>query len=130
MIALDTNVLVRLIVDDDLAPQQVSAARRRIHAEDRVLIARCVFLETLWVLERSYGYARTTVAKVALQLLEHPRYLIVDAALLTNAVDLYRDSNIGFADALALVGGRAAGTPLLTFDRKLARLEGAELLSG
>lgn len=125
MISLDTNVLVRLLVDDADAPQQVASARARVHAETSVCISQCVFVETMWVLERSYGYSRRTVCHVAAQLLNHAKYVIADAALLAQAVDICRGAPVGFADALALAHGRNSGATLVTFDRKLARLQGA-----
>lgn len=126
MISLDTNVLVRLIVDDEDAPQQVAAARARVQTEDAVSISQGVFLETMWVLERSYGYPRKTIADVATQLLEHGKYHVADRGLLMKAVEIHRTSPIDFGDALALAHARSLKAVLISFDRKLLRLEGAE----
>jgi predicted nucleic-acid-binding protein len=126
MISLDTNVLVRLIVDDEQAPQQVAAARARVQVEDTVCISQSVFLETMWVLERSYGYPRKTIADVAMRLLDHGKYRIADCALLMAAVEIHRVSSIAFGDALALAHARAMNATLITFDRNLVRLEGAD----
>ncbi|MFT3790566.1 MAG: PIN domain-containing protein [Rudaea sp.] len=124
MIALDTNVLVRILVDDADAPHQVAATRARIAAEDAVVVSQSVFLETMWVLERSYGIARRSVCEIAQALLDHPKYRIADHALLADALAILRGAPIGFGDALALAHARANGATLLSFDRKLTRLDG------
>jgi predicted nucleic-acid-binding protein len=125
MIALDTNVLVRLIVDDEKAPRQVAAARARVQAEKAVALNQCVFIETMWVLERSYGYPRRIVCDIAAQLLDHSKYVVADSALLEQAVGICRSASIGFADALALAHACNIGATLVSFDRKLSRLDGA-----
>ncbi|HET9033607.1 MAG TPA: PIN domain-containing protein [Dokdonella sp.] len=129
MINLDTNVLIRLLVDDDMAPQQVIAARARVQSEPSVGIGASVFLETMWVLERSYKYPRSAISEVASQLLAHAKYQIAQRQLLTRALEIHRDSSIGFGDALALAQALGSDAILVTFDRKLARLEGAEAVS-
>lgn len=126
MISLDTNVLVRLLVDDAHAPQQVAAARGRVQAEQAVGIGLSVFLETMWVLERSYRYPRAAIADVAARLLEHPKYHVADRTLLARAIEIHRDASIGFGDALALAHAQESSALLITFDRTLARMDGAE----
>jgi predicted nucleic-acid-binding protein len=125
VIARDTNVLVRLLVDDAEAPHPAEAARMRVASEDAVAISQCVFLETMWVLERSHGVARRALCGIAQALLEHPKYLIADHALLAHALAILRATPIGFGDALALAHARANGAMLVSFDRKLARCESA-----
>lgn len=129
MISLDTNVLVRLLVDDEMAPEQVAAARARVQSERSVCIGASVFLESMWVLERSYRYPRAAISKVASQLLEHAKYEIADRQLLSQAVDIHRDSSIGFGDALALAQAQQVNAILVTFDRKLSRMDGVEAVS-
>lgn len=129
MISLDTNVLIRLLVDDDMAPSQVVAARARVQSEQSVGIGASVFLETMWVLERSYRYPRAAISEVASQLLAHAKYQIADRQLLTHAVEIHRGSSIGFGDALALAQSLDSNAVLVTFDRKLARMDGAEAVS-
>ena len=129
MISLDTNVLIRLLVDDDMAPQQVISARDRVQSEQSVGIDTSVFLETMWVLERSYRYPRAAISKVASQLLAHAKYQIANRQLLSRAVEIHRESPIGFGDALALAHALDSNAVLVTFDRKLARMDGAEAVS-
>lgn len=125
MIALDTNVPVRLLVDDADAPHQVEAARARVAAEETVAVSQSVFLETTWVLERSYWVARRSLREIAQALLDHPKYLIADRMLMAAAIAVLREAPIGFGDALALAHARTSGATLLGFARKLVRIEGA-----
>lgn len=129
MISLDTNVLIRLLVDDEMAPEQVIAARARVQSEPSVCIGASVFLETMWVLERSYRYPRAAISEVASQLLAHAKCQIAERQLLTRAVEIHRDSAIGFGDALALAQALDSNAILVTFDRKLVRMDGAETVS-
>lgn len=124
MIALDTNVLLRALADDPAAPQQCAAARQLIAKAGRVRISSIVFVESLWVLARTYGASRREVAKIALTMLDHPLYQIGDSEQLREAVETFSGSNIDIADAVALVDAKRAECKLYTFDRKLAKLIG------
>ena len=65
MIALDTNVLVRFLVNDH--PAQAEAARSllsELTERDLGFICREVTVELVWVLERAYGFSRERIATV------------------------------------------------------------------
>ena len=66
MIALDTNVLVRYLVNDDA--EQANAARvllESLTAEEPGFVCREVMVELVWVLQRAYGFARGRIAMVS-----------------------------------------------------------------
>ncbi len=50
MIAVDTNVLVRLLVNDPNAPEQSQQARELLNAQGEVWVGQIVLIETIWVL--------------------------------------------------------------------------------
>ena len=129
MIALDTNVLLRALVDDDAAVEQCAAARRLVAAANAVTISAAVFLEAVWTLSRSFGFPRKDVARVAAMLVEHPKYRVQDAALFEAAITRFAAGNIDFADAVALEHAARSNAVLHTFDRKLARLDGAHAVN-
>ena len=56
MIALDTNVLVRLIVDDPKEQLQTKRAKSILHNIDQVYITQIVQIEIIWALETAYGF--------------------------------------------------------------------------
>ena len=64
MIAVDTNVLVRVLVDDPGQKAQVAAARSQAKRAGQVWVAQIVQAETVWVLESAYDLDRTTILRV------------------------------------------------------------------
>lgn len=131
MIALDTNVLVRYLVQDDPVQAGLAAALiDGLSAEDPGHISREVLLELVWVLERSYGYARAEVAAALEGLLSAVDLVIEGADDAGAALDLYRNDGFGFADLMIAAAARRMGArELVTFDRRAARLPGVRLLS-
>ena len=130
MIALDTNVLVRYLVDDD--PRQAEAVRvlfAGLMAERPGFVCREVTVELAWVLQRACGFSGDRIAAV-------PEELIATEELEFEAVDdvaraafSYRRSGAGFSDLMiAAAAMRRGANPLYTFDRRAAQLEGAVLL--
>jgi predicted nucleic-acid-binding protein len=111
-------------VDDADAPRQCDQARELVKQAGQVRISLVVFVETLWVLNRSYRASRKEVAGIAYQLLDHPRYHVEAAALLRAAVDIFKQSNVDIADAIALADARSNHVLLHTFDSKLGKLDG------
>jgi predicted nucleic-acid-binding protein len=130
--ALDTNVLVRYVVQDDLA--QLEAAR--------ALIARCVedgqtlfvpvtvVLELEWVLRSNFEFGKDAVMQVIGSLFSAAELSFESERALEVALQLYREGAADFADcvhvALALQAGEQ---PLWTFDRRASRVPGASLLT-
>jgi predicted nucleic-acid-binding protein len=130
VIGLDTNVLVRFLVQDD--PGQAEAASSLIAAltEDSPgFVCREVLVELVWVLERACGLGRDDIAR-ALDGLLAARELVLEAAdHAALALDRYRKGGPGFADQMVALAGQGAGCrDTVTFDRKAARLPGMRLL--
>ena len=131
MPSLDTNVLVRWLVQDD--DEQLTGIRalferaRRDHA--RLFVPTTVMLELEWVLRSRYGFDKATLLQTLNALLETRELELQDEAALESALHLYRNGSADFADSLhaGLCGAAGKGT-LLTFDEKAARLPGAKLL--
>jgi predicted nucleic-acid-binding protein len=128
VIAVDTNVLLRALVDDPIDPAQCAAARALVARAGQVRVASIVFVETLWVLHKRYRAARDEVARVARELLDHPRYRIEASDELSQALEIFSTNSIDFADAVALADARRAGIALHTFDRRLAKLPDATIV--
>ena len=126
MRALDTNVLVRLVTRDD--------ARQVVAAENLVApgawISCLVLAEAVWVLSAVYDLAAGEIATAVQMLLNHKDLTIQDADAVAAALaDYRRRPRLGFSDCLVLEVARKAGhLPLGTFDRELAKLEGAQKL--
>lgn len=132
MPALDTNVLVRYIVEDDAA--QLATARR--------LISRCVnegltlfvpvtvVLELEWVLRSSFGFPKDEVLLALAGLLSAAELSFESERAIEVAVQLFRQGVADFADCLHIALAAQAGEqPLWTFDKGAAKVEGARLMA-
>jgi predicted nucleic-acid-binding protein len=128
VIAVDTNVLLRTLVDDPTDPAQCAAARALVARAGQVRVASIVFVETLWVLHKSYRASRDEVSRVARELLDHPGYQIEARDGLNQALEIFATNSIDFADAVALADARRAGVGLHTFDRRLAKVPDATIV--
>jgi predicted nucleic-acid-binding protein len=123
----DTNVLLRLLLDDDAEQQAQAEAFLRRHRE--LYVAQVALAEMVWVLSSGKRYSREQVARVIEQLLEVASIRIEGAPAVHSAVARFRASHADFADCLILENARAAGAlPLATFDAQLGKIEGTQRL--
>ncbi len=123
MRAVDTNVLVRLVVRDDT--DQVRAAEEFIASG--AWVSHLVLAETTWVLDAVYDRSVEQIATAIDMLLNHAHLTVQDADVVAAAIENFRRRPaLGFSDCLVLEIARKAGhLPLGTFDRDLARLNDA-----
>ena len=124
MRAVDTNILVRLLVRDDSA--QVQAAEAFVAAG--AWVSHLVLAETFWVLNAVYECGSKQLATAINLLLDHQNLSLQDADIVRAALVHFRARpSLGFSDCLVLETARKAGhLPLGTLDKTLARLPGAE----
>lgn len=115
MLAVDTNVVVRLLVGDD--PEQAAQARYLFESE-QIFIPDTVVLETVWVLGYSYGLDGETIAAGLQRLFGLANVHLRDAAEMALALE-WRDRGLDFADALHLAQS-AHCARMVTFDRRFA----------
>jgi predicted nucleic-acid-binding protein len=120
MLAVDTNVLVRLLTRDDA--DQVSAAEAFVSRG--AWVSHLVLAETFWVLDSVYDLTRAQIATAIEMLLNHRELSLQDADVVTAALDHYRRRPaVDFSDCLVLEIARKAGhLPVATFDRNFAKL--------
>jgi predicted nucleic-acid-binding protein len=116
MTAVDTNVVVRLLIEDH--PTQTAAAQS-LFAAGPIWIAKTVLLETRWVLRRLYGYEEAAIHDSFTDLLGFDNVYVEDEASVAAALALIAHG-LDFADALHL-SSRPAGAAFVSFDRSLVR---------
>jgi predicted nucleic-acid-binding protein len=116
MIAVDTNVVVRLLVGDDL--KQTKTARALFEREI-VWISRTVLLETAWVLDSVYGLEDRQVAASLGGLLGLAQVKVEDGEGVRLALD-WAAQGMDLSDAIHL-SGVPDSTRFTTFDRGLVR---------
>ena len=129
MPALDTNALVRYVIEDDIA--QLTAARRLIRkcvSEGQTLfVPVTVTLELEWVLRSSFEYAKDEVMQVLSSLFSAAELTFESERALEVALQLYRTGAADFADCLHIALAAQAGElPLWTFDKRAAKVNGAQ----
>jgi predicted nucleic-acid-binding protein len=126
MRAIDTNVLVRLLVRDD--PAQLESAEAFV--KPGAWVSLIVLTETLWVLDAVYQRSPAQIAAALEMLLSHAELSVQDADVVAAALAVFRARpSIGFSDCLVVEAARKAGhLPLGTFDRRLAKVAGAQRL--
>jgi predicted nucleic-acid-binding protein len=116
MIAVDTNVVVRLLTEDH--PEQTAAARA-LFAAGPIWIAKTVLLETRWVLRRLYGLDESTIRDAFTRLLGFENVHAEDEGSVAAALALIAHG-LDFADAMHL-SNRPAGAAFVSFDRSFVR---------
>ena len=120
MRAVDTNVLVRLLVREDAT--QVAAAEAFV--ANGAWVSHLVLVETIWVLDAVYKRTAAQIAKAIELLLNHNSLTLQDADVVASALESFKARpSLGFSDCMVLGIARKAGhLPLGTFDKGLAKL--------
>lgn len=121
---IDTNVLVRILVDEPSQPVQVGAARALVSEAGEVFVPLVVLVEMVWVLETAYGQPKPDVVHALEHLLSNAAFTVDQERLYSAALRLFRESNADFSDCLILADCRSRELPLHTFDKRLAKLAG------
>ena len=127
MLGLDTNVLVRYLVQDDR--RQYEKARRLIQREagngEPVLISLLVLLEVEWVLRSRYELAKVEILAAFSALLEAADLAFEDETAVEYALYSWKDSAADFADCLIEARNRRSGCrATATFDGKALKVAG------
>jgi predicted nucleic-acid-binding protein len=128
VIALDTNVLLRYVIDDDSDP---SARAARLIDDELTPVAPgfvslVVICETIWAMTQTCRLPRTNIAPTLTGLLNMAHLEIEAREIVRQALSMSGD----IAAAIIHLTGRQTGcTHTLTFDDKFARLDGVELVA-
>lgn len=109
--SVDTNILVRIIVDDD--SKQAETARKVVSAG--VTVPLTVLLELAWTLRSRYGFERDRLNNALVALLDIPEIHVEDEPAIRTALELHRDG-ADIADVLHLVAARGSEA-FVTFDK-------------
>lgn len=131
MIALDTNLLVRFLVNDDEV--QGRAARELVAGlsmHNPGFICREVSLEVAWVLDRAYGFPQQEIAQTFENLIASAELEFEAAQDVARSANNLREGGSSFADQMIAAAARRRGaSEVLTFDRKAARnIDGFRLI--
>lgn len=124
-ITADTNLLVRIIVNDDTS--QARAALRELEAAQMVFIPLPCLCEFVWVLDVAYGYPREQIATSVRAIIERSN-VVTDLAVVAIGLRIL-DAGGDFADGVIAASGTAMGADrFMSFDRKaVARIKAVGL---
>ena len=123
---IDTDVIIRLLTQDDLAKQgeaaslfeEVGAGKLRVVAPDTVIADAVYVLSS----PRLYNLARDQVAEVLIALVRLPGFKVENRGAVLCALELYGSTNVDFRDALIVAAMEHAGSKTLySYDTHLDR---------
>lgn len=130
MLALDTNVLVRYLAQDDV--KQSAAATRlieqRLSPTERGFVSVVALLETVRVMQGRYAADVPLIAEILSDLLDTSVLELQDAAAVRTALPRYRRGGVDLHDCLIVGLAEQRGARVVTFDAKAAERLGMELL--
>jgi len=126
MLGIDTNILVRFLVRDDESRFEKARRliRREIVAGRRVFVSQLVLLETEWVLRSRYGLRKSELIEVVSGLLDANDVQLEDEPAVEEALFVWKDKPVGFADCLIGARNKRLGCSVTaTFDVKASKLQ-------
>ena len=132
MIGLDTNVLVRYVLRDDLSQADLAdrLIEKCIAEQILVVISLLTIQETEWVLRACANIEKARIISLFKALLESADVLIETEDILEEALLHFENSNADFSDCLMVAKYQhLACDYMVTFDSKAAKIEGAILLA-
>ena len=130
MIALDTNVLVRYLAQDD-ARQAALATRlieKTLNPSNRGFVSLVTLIETVWVMESRYSADTPTVAGILDDLVQAASLQVQDAQAVRAASRRYAQGGVDLDDRLIVSLAADRKAEVVTFDAKAAKRLGMQLL--
>ncbi len=122
MQAIDTNVLVRILVTDDKQTEQVKIARQFAKKAKNLFIPQIVQVELVWVLDTAYKLNKSEIVQVLQHLATNEAFRLQNAVEFSDALQLYQSNNVDFSDCLIWVESKKENCLVTTFDKKFSRL--------
>lgn len=124
MTGLDTNVLIRYLVEDNPGQAARAAAliEKAAQRDEKLFVASIVLCEIVWVLNVAYRRTRSDIVQTLRAILLTSQFVIQDSDLAHRALASYAQGPADFADYLVAEQAISAGCErLATFDKKLLR---------
>jgi predicted nucleic-acid-binding protein len=130
MIGLDTNVLVRYIVQDDLAQAgKATALIESLTDENPGFISMTALVELVWVIQGCYAAAKDETVAILDKLLRLRTLRLENMEVVSKAVRVYAASSADFADCLIeSSGSHAQCSHTATFDGNASKTAGMQLI--
>ena len=132
MIALDTNAVLRLLLNDESG--QNAVVRNELEAAASagmdIVVNDVVLAETMWTLTRAYGTGKPELVSAIRAVMGTSGLRFENTANVSRALDIFEKSKADFADCLIVAKNAAMGcVATLTFDKAMRTLPGVKILS-
>jgi predicted nucleic-acid-binding protein len=125
--AIDTNVFVRLLTQDD--PVLTRKAEAYLLANAPLWISIAVAVETIYVLTKLYGWGKPALLAMLQTTTNSRQFVFQDQSAVAAATRQWITAQAGFVDCLNVALASARGQcPLATFDKQALELPGAASL--
>ena len=119
MIGLDTNIILRAVLNDDATQSPLAQAfMKSLDEKQKGFISLGVILEIYWVLDRRYRLSRQEISKTFGNLTKVQWLEFESFSALVRALDRYKSQNIDFSDTLIAEHNLSKGCrSTMTFDK-------------
>ncbi|MBT9594834.1 MAG: type II toxin-antitoxin system VapC family toxin [Vitreoscilla sp.] len=131
MIGIDTNILLRLWLNDDLAQNKRIDALLAAHGDmpGSLLVTDVVLMEAVWTLKSAFEQDKQAQLTAVRSLLEETAFALEDREAVVAALSLFEAGSCGFADCLIVAKHARLGCDFTaTFDRGMRKLPGVKVL--
>ena len=122
MQAVDTNVLIRILVTDDKQIEQVKLARQFAKKAKKLFIPQIVQVELVWVLDAAYALNKSEIIQILQHLQTNEAFQLQNEFEFSQALQLFQSNNVDFSDCLILMESKKENCEMITFDKKFSRL--------
>ena len=115
---VDANVWLRYLTGDpeELAVRCARLMQRAEAGEVRLYLSQLTFAEIVWVLKSFYQRSMDEIAEVLIRLLHAPGVEAEDRELMSRALELSRDRNLDYADAVLVLQAMRSQEAVCTLD--------------
>lgn len=123
MIGIDTNILIRYIIQDDPIQSRLATKflESNINKANPGFISQIVLCEIVWVLRRAYGYDKPIILQVLNQIIDTSEFIIENSESARQALRDFKEGNADFSDYLIGSANKYHGCEYtLTLDKKAA----------
>lgn len=128
MQAVDTNVLIRILVTDEKQTEQVKLARQFAKKAKILFIPQIVQVELVWVLDAAYKLNKADIIQVLQHLQNNEAFQLQNDVEFSDALKIFQSNNVDFSDCLILIESKKENCTITTFDKKLSRLPAVKYL--
>jgi predicted nucleic-acid-binding protein len=127
---VDTNILVRFLTDDNKTLGQDAKNLFKNAPHESLYLSDVILSETVYVLEKTYGFSRGEIVEKLGSLIAHPVFYLVNSHLINQSLLIYLQSKESFVDAYVASMVKTDMCPkAYTFDENLQKLDKKKIVS-